>query len=175
MGRSTISLRDYKKILVLTQSTASSCVHVFDGKYSELSVADDSDMMLLASYSVVESIMPNDAPHTPPQSIFGAEPDKTAWCFYYQKASLARQQGDWDAVAQLGKEVAKLKLHPNDQIEWMPFLQAAAMLDDQQQVKQIASRINVERFYKQQACQNLKGMSGLSSSVQSYVTEIFCD
>jgi hypothetical protein len=57
----------------------------------------------------------------------------------------------------------------------MPFLQAAAMLDDQQQVKQIASRINVERFYKAQACQNLKAMSGVSSSMQSYIAETFCD
>jgi hypothetical protein len=124
---------------------------------------------------VIESIVPVDAPHTPPQSIFGKEPDTSTWCFYYQKASLARQHDDWSAVAQLGKEVSKLKLHPNDQIEWMPFLQAAAVLDDQQQVKQIASRINVERFYKEQACQNLKAMSGLSSSMQGYITEMFCD
>jgi hypothetical protein len=48
------------------------------------------------------------------------------------------------------------------------------MLEDQQQVKQIASRINVERFYKQQACQNLQ-MMNLSSSMQSYITEMFCD
>jgi hypothetical protein len=175
MGRSTISLRDYKKILVLTQSTPSSCVHVFDGNYSELSVADTPEIMLLAPHSVIESIVPAAAPHLPPQSIFGGEPDTSTWCFYYQKASLARQQGDWNAVAQLGKEVSKLKLHPNDQIEWMPFLQAAAMLGDQQQVKQIASRINVERFYKAQACQNLKAMSGLSSSMQSYIAETFCD
>lgn len=175
IGRSTISLRDYRKILVLTQPTASSCVHVLDGKYAELSVADDPEMMLLAPHSVIETILPNDAPHTPPRSIFGEEPEKAGWCFYYQKASLARQQGNWNAVAQFGKEVAALKLHPNDQIEWMPFLQAAAVLDDQQQVKQIASRINVERFYRQQACQNLKAMSGLSASMQSYITETFCD
>jgi hypothetical protein len=173
MGRSTLSLRDYKKILVLTQSS-SSCVHVFDGKYSELSLADDPEVMLLAPHSVIESIVPDNTVHIPPAPIFGEEPDKTTWCYYYQKASLARQREDWNTIATLGKEVTKLKLHPNDQIEWMPFLQAAAMLEDQQQVKQIASRINVERFYKQQACQNLQ-MMNLSSSMQSYNTEMFCD
>jgi hypothetical protein len=150
-------------------------VHVFDAQYSELSVADDSNIMLLAPHSVIESIVPTEAAHTPPASIFGSEPDKNTWCFYYEKASLARQQGDWKTVAQLGKEAARLQLHPNDQIEWMPFLQAATMQDDQQQVKQIASKMNVERFYRAQACQNLKAMSGLSSSMQSFFKETFCD
>ena len=40
-------------------------------------------------------------------------------------------------------EVTRLNLHPNDQVEWMPFLQAAAMSGDVKLVKQISTRINV--------------------------------
>lgn len=39
----------------------------------------------------------------PPSAIFGPEPKHT-WCYYYQKADLARQQGQWDKVVKLGEE-----------------------------------------------------------------------
>jgi len=35
-----------------------------------------------------------------PEDIFGKEPPHT-WCYYYEKAELARQAGDWEQVAKL--------------------------------------------------------------------------
>jgi hypothetical protein len=100
------------------------------------------------------------------------------WCFYFEKAALAGQQGDWQQVAASQDQVNKLGLHPTDQIEWMPFLQAQAYLGDLQQVKQIASRINTEKLYKQQACQNLGAMSDygypLSAETEALVNAFFC-
>jgi hypothetical protein len=107
------------------------------------------------------------------QSVFGEEPSH-GWCYYYQKAQLARQKADWDAISKIAGEVAQLDLHPNDQVEWMPFLQAAAMSGDVKQVKQISTRINVQKLYKQQACQNLRAMDGLKPEVQDDVNELFC-
>ena len=97
---------------------------------------------------------------------------------FYQKAELARQQGDWQQVAQLGDEAQKLGLHPGDQIEWMPFLQAYALLDELKQVREIAKRINTESFYQDQACQNLEALAvhgyPLSAGMQTKVDELFC-
>jgi hypothetical protein len=108
---------------------------------------------------------------------FGSEPPHE-WCYYYQKADLARQQNDWQTVAELGDEAQKLGLHPNDQIEWMPFLQAYAWIDDIKQVRAIAKRINTDPFYQDQACQNLKALAdyGLprSAEMQNKVEELFC-
>jgi hypothetical protein len=91
---------------------------------------------------------------------------------------LASQQGNWQEVAAIDSEAGRLGLHPNDQIEWMPFLQAQAYLGDQQKVKEIATRINTEKSYRRQACQNLSAMSGygyaLPQSMQSYVNDLFC-
>jgi len=71
-----------------------------------------------------------------------------------------------------------LELQPNDQIEWMPFLQASAFLGDEKQVKQISTRINVETFYKQQACQNLQTMAAhgyaLSPGMDAFIADLFC-
>ena len=113
----------------------------------------------------------------PPAQAFGLELPH-AWCYYYQKADLARQQGDWPQVAELGNEAQKLGLHPNDQIEWMPFLQAYAILDDLKQVRAIAKRINTEPFYQDQACRNLEVLVEegfpLSVEMQTKVDELFC-
>ncbi len=100
------------------------------------------------------------------------------WCYYYQKADLARQQGDWEGVARLGTEAQKLELHPNDQIEWMPFLQAYAFLGNKKQVNGLSTRVNTEPYYRQLACKNLTAMSDhgypLTPDMQSQVDELFC-
>ena len=44
---------------------------------------------------------------SPPPMLFGPEPPHT-WCYYFQKADLARQRGDWDEVARLGDEAREL-------------------------------------------------------------------
>ena len=60
----------------------------------------------------------------------------------------------------------------------MPFLQAAAFLGDEKMVKQISTRINIETFYKQQACQNLQAMAvhgyPLLPTMDTFIADLFC-
>ena len=46
------------------------------------------------------------------------------WCYYYEKMSLARQQGAWPEVARLADEAQQLGLRPRDRSEWIPALEA---------------------------------------------------
>ncbi|HET9905743.1 MAG TPA: hypothetical protein VFQ23_03860 [Anaerolineales bacterium] len=164
---------DYTNLLVLSLPTEDSCVHVLDGQWAELSVRDTALVALAASRSEIENVIIEGEERDLPTTIFGEEPPPT-WCYYYQKAQLARQQEDWDAILKFRDEVTKLDLRPNDPIEWMPFLQAAAINGDEKQVKNISTLINTEKLYKQQACQNLMAMNGLSSEIQGYASELFC-
>ncbi len=61
----------------------------------------------------------------PPEAIFGPEPEHT-WCYYYQKAELARQMGDWKTVLTLGDEAWDKGFSPNNPQEWLPFIEAYA-------------------------------------------------
>lgn len=171
--------RNFGNILVMTQASENACVRLIDGRSPDLSVGDPQRILLIASHSKLDNVLTSDDKPVPPASIFGNEPEHAqAWCFYYQKADLARQRGDWEEVVRLGAEAEKLDLHPNDQIELMPFLQAHAFLDNQKQVKGLSTRINTQLFYKAQACDHLNSMPDrgypLSPEMQSYVDELFC-
>jgi hypothetical protein len=62
----------------------------------------------------------------PLEVVFGEEPAH-GWCYYYEKADLARQFNDWQEIARLGDEAQKLGFGPNNPQEWMPFIQGYAM------------------------------------------------
>jgi hypothetical protein len=168
---------NYKNILVITQPTENSCVHVIDQRWPEISIYDDPLVNIGALRSNTENVIIETDSRIPKGYIFGKEPAHN-WCYYYQMADLSRQQGKWSEIAALEQEAAKLKLHPNDQIEWMSFLQAYAFLGDKTKIKQISTRINTEAYYKQQACQNLHKMNNygypLSAEMLAYVDQLFC-
>ncbi len=62
---------------------------------------------------------------TPPTNIFGPEP-RHEWCYYYQKASLAYQVGDWNQVTALGLEAEQKGFRAYNAHEWLPFIEAFA-------------------------------------------------
>jgi len=57
--------------------------------------------------------------------IYGSEPEH-GWCYYFEKAELARQFGDWDEVAKLGNQAFKLNDFPNNPIERFVFIEGYA-------------------------------------------------
>jgi hypothetical protein len=170
--RSHVFLWDYGNVLVISQPAPAACIHVVDANWKDVSISELEGIRLVSPQSKIDNVQTEVPTSSPPVSLFGNEPEHT-WCYFYQKAALARQLGDWEQIANFEKQASKLGLHPNDQIEWMPFLQAAAMLGDENAVKQLSTRINTERLYKQQACQNLQKMK-LSPDMQSYVSGLFC-
>jgi hypothetical protein len=61
-----------------------------------------------------------------PADLFGKEPAHT-WCYFYQRAELARQQKDWQTVAALGDQAAGLGYKPGNANEWLPFIEGYAL------------------------------------------------
>lgn len=177
VGRSWTFQQDYQNILVISQASSSSCVRVINGAALERSTFEDYGISMVAPHSNIEDVLINQNAHIPPHLIFGPEPDH-GWCYYFQKADLARQAGDWNEVARLGNEAQKLGLHPNDQIEWMPFLQAYSILGDVKQVRDISKRIDTENYYKLQTCQIMTSMDKLgyplSPDMDSQIQQLFC-
>ena len=69
-----------------------------------------------------------DQPAVPPPEVFGPEPEPD-WCYYYEKADLARQRGDWQEAASLGDQAMShtARLVPRNAPEYVPYIEAYAM------------------------------------------------
>ncbi len=57
------------------------------------------------------------------QDLFGSE-NRNTWCYFYEKADLARQSGDWAGVIQLYDEALAKGYKQDNQTEIMPFIEA---------------------------------------------------
>jgi hypothetical protein len=78
------------------------------------------------SLSDLNNINPNPGQFaSPPINIFGPEPAHD-WCYYYEKAELARQIGDWQQISNLGNQAFNNGLAPLDASELLPFIEGFA-------------------------------------------------
>lgn len=59
----------------------------------------------------------------PPVNVVGSEPAH-GWCYYFEKAELARQYGDYQGTIDLLKEAQSMGFEPVIPTEWYPFLDA---------------------------------------------------
>jgi hypothetical protein len=175
--RSLLSPQNLDRVLVLSMPTTGSCVEILDGKAVELTERARDRIFRIAPYSDIDLIQTGAAPHTPPAELFGAEPEHV-WCYYYQKASLARQQGDWEEVVRLADELQKKNLRPAEWVEWMPFAQGYAYLGRYADVDQLSVLIGGVPFLRSQACQRFTedayGYSQQYPEGQKYLQDKFC-
>jgi hypothetical protein len=113
------------------------CVRVLDPVY-------DQDLYNLTSRlkqalplsNPTALVQAGDPAAQPPAEIFGSEP-KHRWCYYFEKADLARQQGNWTEVRELSKQSIRVGYRPEDPSEYLPFIEAYARLgywDDARQL-----------------------------------------
>jgi hypothetical protein len=119
--------RDYHNVLLVTIPSSSSCMHIIDGSLPVYSQSESLLVRQVGAYSRIDRIVPTGASPLPPSRIFGAEPAHD-WCYYYQKASLARQTGDWKEVGALYDQTVALHLQAADESEVIPFFEGLVNL-----------------------------------------------
>jgi len=140
---------------LVLQFTPPSCLHILNPLYdSDLPLSPPSGENYKAlsnagipalgrrdeaalSLSNPSLIQPSDAVPVALSDLFGPEPPHN-WCYYYEKADLARQMGDWTQVARFGDEAFAASFRPDDPSEYLPFIEAYARLNRWNDAKQLA-------------------------------------
>jgi len=75
---------------------------------------------------------------TMPKSLFAPEPQH-GWCYYFEKADLARQFGNWQEVVKLGDMAFALDNDsPNDPVERFVFIEGYAHVGDWQRAVELS-------------------------------------
>ena len=107
------------------------CLRVLDAQIEPLNMMIPELMRYAASYATIKPILAAGEGQAAAlqAEIFGEEPAH-GWCYYFEKADLARQLGDWQQVAALGEAAFALDDHPNDPSERMPFIEGYAHVGD---------------------------------------------
>jgi hypothetical protein len=107
---------------VVQDKSGGRCLQVLDPVYQgePLLGADDQ---LLFPIAHDDMILEKETPL--PQDVFGPEPPHQ-WCYYYQRADLARQFGQWDQVLQLWRQAGPLSARFQYGPEYLPFIEGFA-------------------------------------------------
>jgi hypothetical protein len=61
----------------------------------------------------------------PDKTIFSTEPNH-GWCYYFEKADLARQNKDWDTIVEIEKILSDNQMSTDIASEYLPFIEGMA-------------------------------------------------
>jgi hypothetical protein len=168
--------RDFGNVLVMIQTSENGCVRIIDGDAPELSPSDADRLKLIAPRSRLDAVITDGESPTPPTAIFGKEPEH-GWCYFYQKADLARQRGEWEEIPVLLNQALDGGYYPNDSLEWMPFLQAAAVQGDVKQVREMTKILTADKILGIQVCSLMTDFAQketLSGEMKSAIEQGIC-
>jgi len=94
--------------------------------------------------SNLSRIIPDPAvPAALPAKYFGSEV-RDQWCYYFEKADLARQQKSWDKVIDWYSQAEASEFGPSLAAEWLPLMQALLHTGQINRVVELSSKFNPE-------------------------------
>ena len=169
--------KHFDNVLLISVSSLSSCLHAIDGRLPVYSISEPLLIEKVGAYSHIERIIPSADSPVPPFTIFGPEPEH-GWCYYYERASLARQKGDWKEVGSLYNQVRDLKLNTDDKSEWVPFFEGLVNLGRVDDARSLYKRqIRVQPEIRFSLCDSLATDPGYPSEFgydYKTIDEILC-
>lgn len=122
------------------------CVKVLDSEIDQDLPGRPLFITPAAAFSRTDLILPDPLdPASPPIEIFGPEPEHD-WCYFFEKAELARQQKDWAKVSALADQALPLapRLTQTNALEWMPFIEGYAHLNRWSDAEKLSLRVYEE-------------------------------
>lgn len=177
--RSFYFFHQYDKALIFSKPTSKSCLRLLNGNHPEISVYDKATIQFAATFSKLGQIINEDTLNDDKfKEIIGYEGDTNSWCYYYEKADLARQFHQWEEVTSLEQNVQKHNLKPYDVIEWMPFIEAYAYTGEYGYAGSLIDYVNKVPFYKESQCTYYKNLSEVNDpAIQAgneFLKNVFC-
>jgi len=122
------------------------CLRVMDPVYSDADTVPAvtymlSDAIPLSNLDLILTAAPQ--PQLP-RSLFGSEPDH-AWCYYFEKAELGRQVGNWQEVARLGSVAFQNGLQALQPSELLVFIEGYANSGQVLEAVQLSQKVLNEK------------------------------
>ncbi|MCD6356510.1 MAG: hypothetical protein J7L66_04410, partial [Anaerolineaceae bacterium] len=147
------------------------CLKILDRKYSNSITNPNLSFRQVKeiSFSSLDRIQeyPQNYPFEP---LFG-EQAENSWCYYFEKADLARQFGKYAEIVRLGDEAISAGQTPRVASEWLPFLEGYLWNAKWEKAEWIIIEIqNAKGNYNDGLCYTLKRVK--NNQIYPYKTEI---
>lgn len=111
---------------IVISKEADGCLRVLDPIYNNAQTVPDATVYLIKAIELSNpDLIITDSTPSLDKVLFGSEPEH-GWCYFYTKAEIARQLGNWDEVVNLYKEANKNGFTPNLPVENLIFIEAFA-------------------------------------------------
>jgi hypothetical protein len=105
-------------------SNPNECVRILDPIYKNDPKFNQQISNIIPISNLNEITVGNSA-NVPNSDVFGMEPSHT-WCYYFEKADLARQMQDWPTILKLDADAKAKGLDSKSGSEYLPFIEAYA-------------------------------------------------
>lgn len=116
------------------------CLWVLQPQDTNLRLVSE-DVRRLAKGSNINLIKQSDKEVMPPEEIYGKQNTQT-WCYFFQKADLARQYQEWDEIVKLWYQSQSIGEKPDNGFEYIPFIEGFGHTEDWKQVKELTKFAN---------------------------------
>jgi hypothetical protein len=127
---------------------------------------------VLIPVSNLSRIIPDPAADPPDPDIFGPEPARS-WCYFFQKADLARQQQDWHTIIDLYQQSRAQGFAPNHGAEYIPFIEAYAQTGNWQKAYELTvDARQTTAGIKKMLCTNWARLSELPSADANVLQQV---
>jgi hypothetical protein len=135
----TVTFHGSTSQALVIYAPSSGCLRVLDPVYANAETYEKESAYLTKAIPLSDpsNILTNASPPNLPAWLFGSEPEHT-WCYYYEKAELSRQEGDWGQVVRLWEQAVGQGYSPTDPLEWLPFIEADAYTGDLKSAEQLS-------------------------------------
>ncbi len=147
------------------------CLRVLDTVYANDPYFTEGQDILIP-ISNLSRIIPDPVAGPPDPDIFGPEPVHT-WCYFFEKADLARQIKDWNTVIALYKQALHKGLAPDYGAEYIPVIEAYAQTGDWKQAYDLTLLAQRKgQGLNKMLCANWSRLSKLPSADPQLVEQI---
>jgi len=137
---------------ILVYHAPPACLRVLDPIYDREYPKLPDEVSNFLRFSDPGRIINAATPASLPEHILG-EPVTGTWCYYFEKADLARQFGDWTQVAELGELAFSLDDSPNHASERVPFIEGYAHVGRwEKALKLTQETIKINKFIGPMLC-----------------------
>jgi len=128
-------------VLVIFQENPG-CLRIMDAYYSNANTVPGVSYMLTDAIplSNLDQILNSGSAPNLPSAVFGKEPSHT-WCYYFEKAELARQMNDWQEVVRLGDEAEQNSFKALQPAENLVFIEGYGQVGQTEKAVQISRTV----------------------------------